>query len=445
MELNDENKIFDLMKNQQFNIIEKMIKEKKITNFDIKDTNYNYFIQYLINYNRIDIMKLILSNPDNNIRLDIIDTDGRSILFNCIKFSNNEIIELLLQYNKTNIGISIIDIKDKLGFTALHYCIMFNNFIAFVKLLENGADPYIKSNDGNAFILSMIWKRDNFIEYLIDKKYKLNFLTKNGETILQMAIIWKKHNIIKKIFDEDLTTNRINMNNRTTEFGLTALHYSIIFNNINLFEKLLDIGVDVNLSDFQGMTALHYIFNEKQISFIDILMKKDKILSNINFNICNINGMIPLHILLSSDIDIDSINKKFLDMIFIESDLNIQDNDGKTCFILMIENKILSKFRDILVIKPLNFFIQDMNNTQYELTDEILNILVESYYNMIRTNKDNLSLDWEKWCANDIYDKLKTIIKNNFSSSMEICKAKIKDIIKKERRSLPHITKMKLN
>lgn len=433
--------IFDLIKSQKFTEIEKLITTNKMTNFDIRDNNYNYFIQYLITYNQLSILKLILNKKDIDIRLDIVDTDGRSILYNCIKFNYMEIIDMLLAFNKNNIGISIIDIKDKMSLTALHYSIMFNNFDAFKKLLEYNADPYISSNDGNSFILCMIWKRDKFIEYLIEKKYRLNFLTKNGETLLQSAVIWKKQNIIDTIMK---TPNNINLNNTTHDFGLTLLHHSILFDNIDLFNNLLEKDVDMNIADFQGMTCLHYIFNEKRTNFIEPFFNKYK--DTRLFNISNINGMVPLHILLESDM---VIPENIMTRILVETDLNLQDNDGKTCFIKMIENNMIKKYRDILVIKPLNFFIEDINNTKHNLTDEILDILVESYYNMIKINTTNLIVEWEQWCSNPdkykkiIIDKLKKSTKMNEAES--ICKMTVRDVIVKEHRSLPSMQNMKLN
>ena len=40
--------IFKLIKNNEFDKIYNLIKNKKIKNFDFKDENYNYFIQYII-------------------------------------------------------------------------------------------------------------------------------------------------------------------------------------------------------------------------------------------------------------------------------------------------------------------------------------------------------------------------------------------------------------
>ena len=434
------NNIFNLIKDNKFEEIHKLIKTKKLTDLDFRDDNYNYFIQYIINYNQIEILKLILQLSQEdviNIRIDILDTDGRSILYNCVKYNYIEIIKLLLEYNKINIGISIIDIKDILGLSALHYTVIFNNFEGFKILLENKADPYIISKDGsNVFITCLVYKRNKFLEYLLNKKYPLSFLNNNGETLLQIAVNYQNNQIINLL----LETN-INLNNTSSDYGLSILHQSIILNNFELYKKLLNKNVKINLPDFYGNTPLHYILIDKRFNYIDLLFKKPDIL----FNSSNINGDIPLHILLDIEMDFKTIDSTILNKIIIESDLNIQNNQGVSCLMKIINNNLLSILKDLLVIKPLNFFIEDNAFNHIKITDEILEILVESYYNQIKINKSELLLDWEKWCSNDMFDKLKTLVttvKGDTSSS--ICKNKIKDVIMKEKRTLPKMSNINL-
>jgi ankyrin repeat protein len=433
--------IFNLIKNKKFEEIYNLIKNKKIKEFDIKDNNYNYFIQYIINYNQIEIVKLILKMKESeniNFRIDIIDSDGRSILYNCIKFDYKELINLLIEYNKANIGISIIDMKDRLGLTALHYSVIFNNFEAFTTLLKNKSNPYLITNDGsNVFILALMYKRNNFINYLIDNNYNLNFLTSNGDTLLQIAINYQNIEIINKL----LNTN-INFNNINFDLGLNVLHQSIIFDNIDLFKKLLMKNIDINMTDFYGNTPLHYIMIDKRVNFLEPFFKFE----NIKFNISNINGDIPLHILLDSDI-VDDINQSIVNKIILESDLNIQNNQGITCLMVIITKKLLNKFNSLLVLKPLNFFIEDNNFNQIKLTDDILDILVDSYFNQIKIRKEELLEDWEKYCSEDLFEKLKKIIvdKSGAKNSETLCKNKIKDVIIKDKRSLPYVQNINLN
>ena len=434
--------IFSLIKNQEFDQIYNLIKNKKIINLDFRDTNYNYFIQYIVNFNQFKILELILKMTQTDkldIRIDILDSDGRSILYNCIKFNFVELINLLIEYNKTNIGISILDLKDRLGLTALHYSVIFNNYDAFKLLLENAADPYLISKDGsNVFILALMYKRNNFINHLLDKNYNINFRSSNGENLLQIAVNYHNNEIINKLLDTNINLNNINL-----DFGLNVLHQSIILDNFDLFKKLLSKNIDINIADFYGNTPFHYILTDKRINYLVHLFTTKP---DIKFNLSNINGDLPLHILLGSDLLIEDIDDGIINKIILETDLNIQNNQGITCLMLIINNSLLNKFRHLLVIKPLNFFIEDNDFNYIKITDEILEVLTESYYNQIKIKKEELLEDWERYCSEDLFEKLKKIIvsKTGANNSESLCKSKIKDVILKDKRSLPRVQSLNL-
>ena len=444
METINNEEIFALLKSQNFEQVYKLIKSKKITNLDFRDANYNYFIQYIINYNQFNILGLILEMGKTNvinIRLDILDSDGRSILYNCIKYNYIEMIEELIEYNKETIGISIIDISDRLGLTALHYSVIFNNFKAFKLLIENEADPYILSKDGsNVFVTCLMYKRNEMLEHLLEKKYNVNFTSGTGETLLQIAVNYQNNQIINKLLNTP-----INLNNATNDYGLSVLHQSIILNNFDLFKKLLAKPVDINLADFYGNTPLHYILSEKRLEYLEIFFSKP----DIKLNGTNINGETPLHLLLDLEGEIDNISESIVNKIILESDLNIQDNQGITGLMKIVNNNLQEKFKELLVIKPLNFFIEDNNSKQIEMTDELLNILVESYWNQIKINRDELLVDWEKWCSTESFDKLKSIIETKVgitgTKAEDLCKNKIRYVIKNEKRTLPKLSNIELN
>jgi hypothetical protein len=182
-----------------------------------------------------------------------------------------------------------------------------------------------------------------------------------------------------------------------------------------------------NLSDFYGNTPLHYIFSDKRIDYLEFLFTK----SDIKFNSSNINGDVPLHILLESEVLIDNIKESIINKIILETDLNIQNNQGITCLMLIIKKKLVSKFRSLLILKPLNFFIEDNDFNHIQISDDILEVLIESYYNKIKIKKEELLEDWEKYCSEDLFEKLKKIIvdKSGAKNSESLCKSKIKDVI----------------
>ena len=424
------NEIFNLIKSNKFDELYNLIKNNKITNLDIRDNNYNYFIQYIINYNRYDILELI-NELKLDIRLDILDTDGRTLLYNCIKYNYVEVLNILIKYNRQNIGISIIDIKDKLGLTGLHYSVIFNNFEIFDILLENKADPYIKAIDGNnVFITCIIYKRYEMLEFMINKNYKINFKNNNGETLLQIATTYHSHKIINLLLNKD-----INYNNLSNDFGLDVIMQSIILGNYDLFIKLLDKDIDINLTDFYGNSPLHYTIIERKYDFLDYLLNHDKSIENIKFNTSNINGDTPLHLLLDSS-SVDLVNIKNINKIILETDLNLQNNNGDTCFMKICTNDLYNDFYELLILKPLNAFIENNSKDKIDMNKDIINILVQSYYNQLKINKDELILEWEINCVGTKSKGVKL--------SEEKCKDLIKNVIEKEKRSLPKLSNDKL-
>lgn len=396
--------LFNLIKQNKFEEIINFILENKILDLDIKDKNDNYLINYIILNNQIELLNKLLNIENIIISFDIIDNDGRTLFYYCIKYNFIEITNLLIDNNRKSIGINILDNKDKIGFTSLHYCIIFNNLDIFKILLKNNANPYLINNEGdNIFNYSLKKNKNLFIEYLLEQKYHINFVNRNGDTLLQVALIYKSRIINKILF---LKTN---LNNINKDEGSTALHQSIIYNNFYVFNDILNY-VNVNIADFFGNTALHYIFIYKRLDFLDSLLNKD-----ILYNISNINGDTALHLLLNSNI-INTIDEKIIKKLILNTDINIQNNEYITCFSLLYEHNMIIKYKDILVTKQIDFFINNI-----ELTDKITNLLIESYYNQIKLNKDKLLLPWEKSC---------------FDSEKK-CKSKIKDMITKERKSFP--------
>lgn len=405
--------IFDLIKNKEFDILIKKIENDEITELNIKDSNNNYFIHYVINYNQLELLNVCLSK---NINIDIFDSSKKTILYIPLKFNYIEICKSLIEYNNKCIGLSFINQVDMDGENSVHYAILFNNYEIFSLLIENG----IEYTENNPIFYTIIHNRINMLKLIIEKKFKLDVYTKYHESLLQVAINYNND------FIDLLLEQKINLKNQDSEYGLTILHQCVINNNLELFEKLLLFDVDINCQDYYGNTILHYIFIEKHYHYLKSIMKY-----NILFNLSNSNGDIPLHILLNTMNASETLNE-YIKTFLENSDLNNQNNSGVTCLMLIVRNNLLPVFYDILVNCNLNFFIKDNNNNGILINDEIIELTAESYYNQLLKNKNKL-----KWCDNNI-DKI---------NLKEICKNKIKKIIKEDNTKLPqlHLLDLKLD
>ena len=423
--------IFLLIKENKFKKLEELIKNNDNIKLDIHDENYNYLIHYLIIFNQFELLKITL---DKNIRLDVLDIDGRTILYYPIKFNYKNIFDLLIEQNKKNIGISIIDIKDNLGNTALHYATVLNNFNIVKELINNNSDPLIRNNDGENVLHSALkYNRNNIIEYIVKTNININFLTKTGENLLQLAVSYQNNDITTFLIEN----TKINLNNQEKEYGITVLQQLIVQNNIRLFKKAISFGANINQQDYYGNTSLIYISTESNIKLYECLLSYN----NLNYNLSNIDGETSLHLILTKN---NNLPKNILSKIIKNTDLNIQNNNGKSCVYLLIENNIFLDYSEILVNKEMNIFIYDKNNISiYDLIEKnqnknlIIKIIIDSYYNFLLINNKKLNLEWEIWCGNNISEKIKTL--NKLKNNEDICKEKIKEVILKEKKSIPNI------
>ena len=137
-------KIFQLIKLQDWKNLTTLIKSNDI-DYNIKDNSNIWFLEYLIMFNQVEIIEIILTK---NIRIDIKDEQNKTILYMVIKFSYMSILKLLLEKDKKIIGKSILDIKDSEENIPLFYAIKFFNLEAIELILKYQNNYYTKNIDG---------------------------------------------------------------------------------------------------------------------------------------------------------------------------------------------------------------------------------------------------------------------------------------------------------
>ena len=75
--------IFQYVKAEQWDLLLDFILKNNI-DYSIRDNSNIYLLEYAINFNKIEIIKALLSK---DIRIDILDENNRSLLYTIIKFS----------------------------------------------------------------------------------------------------------------------------------------------------------------------------------------------------------------------------------------------------------------------------------------------------------------------------------------------------------------------
>lgn len=192
---------------------------------------------------------------------------------------NIQTIELLYKHGAK------LSIPDRFHAIPLHYA---SNEIIANYLIQNGSDMLAKDNDGLTTLHYAV--NDDFlsvVKALINNSINVNVVDNSGRN----ALHYVKSVSVAKLLLED----GINIKNRTTKISnifdfehnyvnMTVLDSIVLhyrrFNNINkekefseIVKLLLEKGVDKNLRDAAGKTALDYAKEENEKEIVQILQK----------------------------------------------------------------------------------------------------------------------------------------------------------------------------
>jgi len=405
--------IFQYVKAEQWDLLLDFILKNNI-DYSIRDNSNIYLLEYAINFNKIEIVRALLSK---DIRIDVLDENSRSLLYTIIKFSYIEILKLFIDKNKDTISLNIFEIKDKEGNIPLFYAIKFNNIEIVKLIIENSNNFLIKNYSGeNALHISII--NNNFEIYKKIIKYinNPNIKTNNGESPLHLTVANKSYDILKFMLDN--FKKELYFNNRENIYQYTPLHYLVIngvdLTLINIIEKVIT-EFDGSLQDINGNIFFHYFFNNLNKNFKKENVKMYNDIYNIlikikfNYDIFNIDGDTCLHIILNNiDIYMENLSN-ILNHFINNTNLNLQNSDGNSCFFILVKNNKWLDLINLLIEKKLDIFMIDNNNklmfdyisnNDYEL---FLDLITKSYLYELKTKGESVKwIDyWDNRCKNN--------------------------------------------
>jgi len=385
-------KLFNLAKKNLWDDFKQIILENDNLNLNMRDDNNNYLINFIILNNKVDILEIFLKRQ---CKIDIVDSDNKSLLYLPIKFDFLEIIELLLKYDSSIVGISNTEIKDNNGNYSIHYAINCKNLNA-LKLFKKYNKSFNKFDSDNNSLLHLAIKSNSneIFDFILENSNDYDNLNIYGENQIRYAVNHNNIDFIKILYEKN-----VDVNNQDFKNEISPIMYSIILDNVQIFEYLLDKS-NLNLQDNLGNNILHYVIIYNKLNYINKIIDLLKINSSlINLNNTNMFGKTSLHLLL----DKMSLNKNIIELVdfnfLIENtNLNIQDNTGNTIFLLICQKNLLIKFYDILSNKKINQNIQNLNKKKAidfiedEKKKKFYELITLSYINLIR-KKDNQYTD----------------------------------------------------
>lgn len=167
-------------------------------------------------------------------------------LFDAVKNNDLETAKNLIVYKWMNVNE-----KNGAGETLIFYAV-YNNNLEMVKLLvDHNADINVKTYYGKPLLLNCLRNNNNdIVRFLIEKGADVN-IEDNGKTLLYWCIGKNQ-----ELLDLLLEKKDLNVNIQQGDFGTTPLFISIRYGDINIVEKLIKLGADVNLKLFNGFSPL---------------------------------------------------------------------------------------------------------------------------------------------------------------------------------------------
>lgn len=428
--------LFHLLKNHKyddFNAIFKTVDTSDILfDINIRDDQHNYLLTYAVILNQPSIVRLLI---ENGAKIDIVDKYDRSILVIPITYSYDEILEILLEKNKDNIGISITDIKDKNLRIPLHYAIEVQNINAIKLLLQYGSNPNIIDKDGlNSLHLAVKSRSLTICEIIVSSIGDINSKYNTGESALHISCNLQLVDISRL-----LIKNGINVNSQDYFHEITALHYSVLLNNKELIALLLKNNADPNIQDIYGNTALHYCIIENNFEIFLMLTQSSNTKNIINLNLWNIDGEIPLHLVLKKS---DESITDYLDIMIEKSNLSLQDNEGNTCLHYLIQLDMWKEYKSFLIKKRLDIFsvnskkIMPIDIVKSAEREQFIDTIVESYLYRLKSANELWYNEWENICSKSFEkiteNEFKEISDKNIQSSSVNFDKSCKSLIKKK-------------
>lgn len=128
--------------------------------------------------------------------------------------------------------------------------------------------------------------------------------------------------------------------NIVNERGMSLLHYSIIFNNVEVFNLLLENYININIKDNHGDTPAHYCVINNRMGFLKTLIRHECDLS-----IKNKDGHTPLF--KACALGRENMVSLFLE--FQKFDLLEVDSKDETVFMALIRSRNLDLLNRIEV------------------------------------------------------------------------------------------------
>ncbi len=133
---------------------------------------------------------------------------------------------------------------------------------------DNQADLLMQEDEsGHVFIVRIIKAKKNETFYKIFDKYDINYVSRFGFSLLHYAIMYDNIEIFNFLLEKGADINIANTNKTT------PLHTAVFLRKIEIVKSLIEHGADINAKTSWGLTPLHLAYKRNDVDIIVYLLK----------------------------------------------------------------------------------------------------------------------------------------------------------------------------
>jgi len=244
-----------------FIIVKELLDLKKI-DVNQKDVTGRSLLQNVVVWGNHEMAKLLLSYGAD---VNSVDNYGRIVLYDALAYGDQHFLRYLLSLDKLNIN----HIDDE-GNSLMQYPEVTKNDSIAKDILIAGIDPTITKGDENSFLYKTMLREDkdsqSVFEIALSHGANVNAKALSEKTILieliYIASMLPKNENDKRMLYLDRAKEMIKYHgdlNLLDPNGETILFHAIRLIDMELINFLLTYGIDANIQDSKGKTALEYV------------------------------------------------------------------------------------------------------------------------------------------------------------------------------------------
>ena len=238
-------------------MIEKVNTISRRQRLSLVQTQYDKILEFISTNNTEKLSEYIL-DPQNKI-WEIKFAENFTILHNACATDKTDIVITIIEKTKIRLGLDNNDNNNLSQEEKTENLKIFKDFINAKTDGDNQTALHLASFRGNIKIIKL----------LIANYAEINVLTAKGYNMIHKAAMGNKPSAIIYF------NKKYNMNlEDTDENQMNALHLATRNCMENSVIYLLNLGINVNLKDKEGNTALHYAVRKGQIRIIKKLIQR---------------------------------------------------------------------------------------------------------------------------------------------------------------------------